>query len=166
MTPSVDTGDTGTAGPLADRLAITETVSALGLLADQRAWHELQALFADPVEVDYTSLNGGEPVTVAPADLIAGWRQNLEHLDATQHLIANHQVTIHGENATCVANVQATHILANHSGGPIWTVGGRYDIGLRHGPGGWQISGLTLTLQWATGNQHVMTIAAARTDAT
>lgn len=165
MIPTVETADAETASAVADRLAIAETASALGLLVDQRAWDQLQAIFSDPVEVDYTSLNGGEPVTVSPADLIAGWRQILDHLDATQHLIANHLVTIDGENATCAANVQGTHMLANHSGGPIWTVGGRYDISLIRLPVGWRISELTLTVQWATGNQHIMTLATADTDA-
>lgn len=153
--------DRSTADTVADRLEIMEAVSNLGLLVDQRAWESLQALFTDSVEVDYTSLNGGEPITVSPSELIAGWRQNLDHLDATQHLIANHIVIINKTQATCSANVQGTHVLANHTGGPIWTVGGRYYIGLRRNADRWRISALTLSVQWATGNQHIMAIAAA-----
>lgn len=153
-----------TSASIADRLQITETASNLGLLVDERAWEALQALFLDTVEVDYTSLNGGQPMTVPPSELIAGWRQNLDHLDATQHHIANHVVTINGDQATCSANVIGTHVMANPTGEPIWTVGGRYDIGLRRSAGRWRICALTLTVQWATGNQYIMTMAAAGKD--
>lgn len=149
--------------PVIDRLEIIEAVSSLGLLIDQRAWDQLEALFTDPVEVDYTSLNGGETAAVSPKDLVTGWH-SLGSLDATQHLIANHVVAIAGHEATCAASVQGTHVLANHSGGPLWTVGGRYDIGLRRTAAGWRISALRLTVQWATGNQHIMTLAAGRGD--
>lgn len=128
----------------------------MGLLVDARRWESLQALFTDPVYVDYTSLNGGEPQSVAAGDLIAGWRGVLERLDATQHLIAGQAIELDGDAATCAANVQATHVLPNRSGGPLWTVGGRYDFKLIRTPAGWRISALTLTVRWASGNQQIM----------
>ncbi|HZP14955.1 MAG TPA: nuclear transport factor 2 family protein [Nocardioides sp.] len=149
------------AAQAADRQQIQETASKLGLLADARDWETLRELFTDSVEIDYTSLNGGEPQTVAAPDLIEGWRQVLANLEATQHLIAGHVVTIDGDHATCAANVQATHLLGNETGGPIWTVAGRYDYRFERTPPGWRISGLTLTVQWATGNQHIMQLAAS-----
>jgi SnoaL-like domain len=147
---------------MADRLEILELTTSLGLLVDGRDWGRLERLFADPVDVDYTSLNGGDPQSVSPADLVGGWHQALDHLDATQHLIAGQVITLDGDRASCVANVQGTHVLANATGGPIWTVAGRYDIGLMRTPDGWRISALSFTVQWATGNQHVMTVAAAQ----
>jgi hypothetical protein len=52
-------------------------------------------------------------------------------------------------------------VLANASGGPIWTVGGRHDYQLKRTADGWKIAGLTFTFQWATGNMHIVTLAAA-----
>jgi hypothetical protein len=144
-----------------DRLEIVELSSAMGLLVDAREWDALEQLFADPVDVDYTSLQGGDPQTMRPGDLIAGWQQVLDHLDATQHLISDHVVTVDGDRATCAANVQGTHVLANATGGPLWTVGGRYDFGLSHTREGWRISALSLTVRWATGNRHIMRLAEA-----
>jgi hypothetical protein len=43
----------------------------------------------------------------------------------------------------------------------MWTVGGRHDYQLKRTPGGWRIAGLTFTLQWATGNMNVLTLAMA-----
>ena len=50
----------------------------------------------------------------------------------------------------------------NASGGPIWTVAGRYDFALHRSPDAWRIAGLTLTVQWATGNQQIMQLAASQ----
>jgi SnoaL-like domain len=145
-----------------DRLEIVELSSAMGLLIDAREWDALeQRVFGDPVDVDYTSLQGGDPQTVRPEELIGGWRQVLDHLDATQHLISGQVVTVDGDRATCAANVQGTHVLANATGGPLWTVGGRYDFGLSRTGEGWRINALTLTVLWATGNRHIMQLAEA-----
>ncbi len=141
---------------MSDELAVQRAVSDLGLQVDARDWDGLLALFADEVAVDYTSLNGGDPATMAPAELVGGWRQLLEPLDATPHLIANLSARIDGEQASCAANVTATHVRANASGGPHWTVGGRYDVGLVLTPDGWRIDALTLTVRWASGNQSIM----------
>jgi hypothetical protein len=141
---------------LADRAEILDLTSNLGHLVDARDWEILPGLFSDPVAVDYTSLNGGDPQSTSPEELVAGWRAVLDRLDATQHLIAGQVITLDGDRATCAASVQATHLLANSTGGPLWTVAGRYDFGLTRTSAGWRISALKLTVQWATGNQHIM----------
>jgi hypothetical protein len=146
--------------PLEDRLAIIELTSSMGLRVDSRDWTGLEELFAPRVEVDYTSLNGGEPQTVNPAQLIGGWRSVLEQLDATQHLIASQVIALDGDHATCTANVQGTHVLGNPTGGSTWTVAGQYAFALERADGQWRISALTLTVTWASGNQRIMDLAA------
>jgi hypothetical protein len=146
----------------ADRFDILDLTAKLGLLVDSREWHALERLFTDPVDVDYTSLNGGQPQTMSPAELVGGWAGTLDHLQATQHLIAGQVIRLDGDRATCAAKVQGTHVLPNASGGPMWTVGGRYDYRLIRGADGWRIAGLTLTVEWATGNQHIMQLASAQ----
>lgn len=158
---TVTTEAAAAARALADKLEILEVTASLGLLADARDWDGLEQIFTDPVDVDYTSLNGGEPQVLAPAVLVGGWRAVLSNLRATQHLIAGQVIAIDGDRATCAANVQGTHVLPNASGGPVWTVGGRYDYRLTRTAAGWRISALTLTVQWADGNQHIMQLASA-----
>jgi hypothetical protein len=147
---------------LRDRLEIIELTSDLLLSIDARDWAAAQELFTDPVYIDYTSLNGREPQSLTPAELIGGWRQALDHLEATQHLQGNHVIVLDGDEATCATNVQGTHVLPNATGGPIWTVGGRYDFQLTRTPSGWRIAAMTLTVKWATGNQRIMELAASR----
>ena len=144
-----------------DRLAILELVGSLALLLDARDWDALEGLFTDAVLYDRTSLFGGDPETLSPAELVNGYREALGNLDAIHHLITCHVINLDGDRATCAANMQGTHVLANASGGPMWTVGGRHDYQLARTADGWRIAGLTFTVQWATGNMHIVTLAAA-----
>ena len=82
-------------------------------------------------------------------------------LGQVHHRITNQVISLDGDQATCEANMQGIHVLANASGGPMWTVGGRHDYQLTRTPGGWRIAGLTFTLQWASGNMNVLTLAMA-----
>ena len=108
----------------------------------------------------YTSLNGGQPATLPRQQIIDAWAGVLGRLDATQHLVANHLVTVDGDSATCTAAFQATHLLATPHGGPIWTLGGHYRFQLARTMDGWRITGVQMVADWATGNQHIMTLAA------
>ena len=147
---------------LEDRLAIIELVGRLSLAIDGKDWDAMGQLFTETVYHDRTSLTGGEPYTAPVAQFVEGWRQTLQALDAVHHQITNHAISIDGDDdATCTANMQGTHVLANASGGPMWTVGGRHLYQLKRTPDGWRISGLTFTLQWASGNEHILTLAAA-----
>jgi hypothetical protein len=49
---------------------LCELTSKLGLLVDARDWNAAEALFCAEVDLDYTSLNGGEPQRLSPADII------------------------------------------------------------------------------------------------
>lgn len=150
-----------TSTELEDRLAIIELVGQLSLTIDAKNWDAMAQLFTDTVYHDRTSLTGGEPYTAPVAQFVEGWRQTLEPMDAVHHQITNHVVSLDGDEATCTANMQGTHVLANASGGPMWTVGGRHLYQLKRTPDGWRIAGLTFTLQWATGNMNVLTLAMA-----
>lgn len=134
------------------------------MLADARDWEGLRGLFAETVALDNTSLRGGNAATVSSDEVVAGWRQALQGLDVTQHLIANHQVEVDGDDATCIAYFQAVHRLATSHGDPLFTVGERYDFRL-HRAGAdapWRIGGLVATSLWTTGNQPIMQLAAEK----
>jgi hypothetical protein len=146
----------------ADRLAVIETCTRMAWHADAREWEALRDVFADEVRVDYTSLQGGEPATVSRDELIASWAGLLGKLQATQHLLTNHLVTVTGDTAVCTAAFQATHLLANPHGDPIWTLGGSYRFELVRNRPGWRIGAVTMTATWAGGNQQIMFLAAGQ----
>ncbi|MEU7164137.1 nuclear transport factor 2 family protein [Streptomyces morookaense] len=142
---------------LRDRLDITEVCTRMCWHTDKREWELLRgSVFADTVLVDYTSLHGGKPAEMAAAELIGAWRDRLSGLTSTQHLITNHLVRVTGDTAVATADFQATHLLPNPYGGPLWTLGGHYRFTLRRTPAGWRIDGLTMTTDWAYGNHEIM----------
>ncbi len=85
----------------------------------------------------------------------------MEHLDTVHHLVTNHVIDLDGDRATCTANMMGTHVLANPSGGPTWTVGGHHKYQVTRTPNGWRIAGITFTIQWASGNQNILALSIA-----
>ncbi|MDH6574756.1 nuclear transport factor 2 family protein [Kitasatospora sp. MAP5-34] len=146
-----------TGSGLVDRLDIVDVCTRMCWHTDKREWEQLRsAVFAEKVLVDYTSLNGGEPAELAADDLIAAWRGLLSELTATQHLLTNHLVRTDGDTAVATADFQATHLLPNALGGPMWTLGGHYRFTLRRSAAEWRIDGLTMTAVWAEGNRQIL----------
>jgi hypothetical protein len=136
-----------------DRLDVIDTCTRMAWYADQRDWERLADVFADVVTLDYTSLNGGEPATLTPAQIVAGWREALGVYEVTQHLVGNHLVTVDGDTAVCTASFQATHYKKAEFGSPLWRLGGTYEFSLVRGGDGWRITGVVMTATWGEGNR-------------
>ncbi|MGY2011557.1 nuclear transport factor 2 family protein [Nocardia gipuzkoensis] len=139
-----------------DRLDVIDTCTRMAWHADHREWDKLADVFADRVRLDYTSLNGGAPVTLTPAQIADAWQQTLGGLAATQHLLANHLVTIDGDQAVCTASFQATHSDSTPLGASLWTLGGSYRFDLQRSGGAWRISGVVMTTVWGDGNRGLL----------
>ncbi|MGW4119740.1 nuclear transport factor 2 family protein [Nocardia sp. NPDC004711] len=139
-----------------DRLDIIATCSLMAWLADHRDWDRLGEVFTQEAVLDYTSLNGGEPVTLTPTQIGAAWSQVLGKFDATQHVITNHLVTVDGDTAVCTAYFQATHVLADRFGAPTWTLGGTYRFDLTRAAGDWRIRAVVMTATWGRGNRGLI----------
>ena len=122
-----------------DRLAILDLIGRLVLVLDARDWDALGQLFTNTVYSDRTSLLGGEPVTVGRAEFVEGSRQTLRTPNTVHHMITCHVITLDGDRAACSANMMGTHVYTNHSGGPVWTVGGRHDYQAPADRDGWKI---------------------------
>jgi SnoaL-like domain len=131
------------------RSQVIETYTRMAWHADERDWRALRDVFADEVRLDYTSLQGGERATVSRDQLAESWAGLLGKLQATQHLLTNHLVTVDGDDAVCTAAFQATHLLPNPHGDPIWTLGGTYRFELVRDGSRWRISAVTMTATWA-----------------
>jgi 3-phenylpropionate/cinnamic acid dioxygenase small subunit len=133
-----------------DRFDIIDTCTRMAWYADRREWGKLAEVFADEVTLDYTSLNGGEPVTLTPAQIIDGWHEALGAYAATRHLLGNHLVTIDGDTAMCTASFQATH---RKSDDTLWTLGGTYRFDLARAGNGWRITSVVMGADWSDGTR-------------
>ncbi len=136
-----------------DEQRIIAAVNAVGSLADARKWPDLRAVFADNVDVDYTSLLGGQPSRVKADELIAGWKQGLGAFAKTEHVVNGHEVTVNGDTAECRARFIATHTRSTPDSTDRWTVGGRYRYTLNKLNGQWKVTGTVMTMEWEQGKR-------------
>lgn len=76
-------------------------------------------------------------------------------LDATQHLVGNHQVRVDGDTATHRCHLQSQHVMRGTPGGDNYVVGGFYDDRLERTADGWRIIHRLMQQTWAEGNPDV-----------
>ena len=130
---------------------------------DTLDWATVRACFAERVDVDYTSLWGGEPATVAIDDIIADWSELATGFDATQHLTGPLAVTSESDREmTCATTVRAYHHVVEAGSASTWMVSGRYDIRLERDPDGWRIAAIALHLAYEDGDRRLTDLARKR----
>ncbi|WP_293574222.1 nuclear transport factor 2 family protein [Phaeobacter sp.] len=144
---------------LADQTEITRTLTDIAAGADRQDWTRVRGAFADTVTTDYTSLWGGAPVVQSADDLVASWAGFLPGFDSTHHMVTNHSVTQLSEtSAMAEADFTATHRIDDD----LWVLGGRYSYALTKSGAQWQVTSLTMTALWETGDRNLTAIAAER----
>ena len=74
-------------------------------------------------------------------------RAGLERYFATQHVSANHEITVVGDRATARSTLFATHV-RNEEGTDFWTTGGHYELELVREEGVWRFSRISLHPAW------------------
>jgi 3-phenylpropionate/cinnamic acid dioxygenase small subunit len=149
---------------LLDRAAISDVQLRYATGVDTRDWPLYRSCFTDEIETDFTSPMGGEPRRLKADRWVETMRRTISGLAATQHMITNHVITIEGDEATCVAYVQARHHLPNESGASDQTMFGYYTNRFVRTADGWKIRACKLTVTWNTGNWHVFELARRRFD--
>lgn len=98
----------------------------------------------------------GNPTELVGLEAITGRIRNaLQHLDDSQHLVGNHEVTVDGDSGAHRCYLQAQHIRQLPDGSPNYIVAGRYEDRVVRTPEGWRIAHRTLTVMWTEGNPAV-----------
>ncbi len=144
---------------LANPAEITRSITDIAAGADRADWDRVRGAFTETVTTDYTSLWGGEPVTQAADDLVAGWSNFLPGFDSTHHMVTNHSiVSVDGAEAKAEADFTATHRIDEG----LWVLGGRYSYTLEAVGDRWLVSSLTMTALWETGDRGLVGVAAER----
>jgi hypothetical protein len=77
-------------------------------------------------------------------------------LDATQHLVGNHQVVVDGDTATHRCQLQSQHVKRGTEGGDNYIVGGYYEDRLVRTPDGWRVAHRLMQQTWSEGNPNVV----------
>jgi SnoaL-like domain len=135
---------------LADRQAIVDLTIAYSWALDARRFDDLDRVFVPDATAELgRSLDGR-------AAIKARIRDALVPLQASQHMVASHQVQVDGDRATGRLYLQAQHVKPGTSGGDLFMVGGSYEDRYVRTPDGWRIAHRTLHVSWTQGNPAVL----------
>lgn len=138
---------------LRDRSEIIDVAIRYARGIDTRNWQEFGSCFTDEVAINVLA-TGGAWITLSRADIMAICSRIFANYSATQHISANHQVTINGDEAICISSLNATHYTADYPGGSIQRQIGYYEYHLVRADG-WQIDRYVQTVRWEEGNQEM-----------
>lgn len=142
---------------LVDGAALIELVDSIFDTVDAKDWDGAEALFADKVDVDFTSLAGGEPAEITNVQLVDGWRVGLHAKKASFHTVSHYRVVVTGDEALVKVKGYAYNVLDASLGGEMWEVWGRYEIPARRTAEGWKATGLTFVALHTRGDDAVRT---------
>ena len=135
-----------------DEAAIHTIVESVATLADQGNFESLEKLYAQEVEVDYTSAFGGEVELKSPQALMTQWASTLPGFDRTRHQIFKIETEIEGNKATATADVTANHYLNEM----LWQISGSYEYGLIKEDGQWAINKMTFIAKSEQGSRDLI----------
>ena len=137
---------------LIERAAILDTVVTLFLATDQRDWQRVESCLSNPVTLDMSSLAGGEPARLRPAEVATGWRDGLRAIDHVHHQLGNFTVRIHGDEAEVFCYGVAYHHRDISGPDNLRTFVGSYDIHLHRASGAWLVNLFRFNSEFVTGN--------------
>ena len=135
-----------------DEAAIKTIVESVATLADKENFDSLEKLYADEVEVDYTSAFGGEVELKSPQALMIQWASTLPGFDRTRHKISNIETVVNGNNATATADVVANHYLDEM----FWQITGSYEYSLVKEDEQWTIAQMTFIAESEKGDRDII----------
>lgn len=154
-------GDPVTAESLLDRAEMTRIADAIDAAVDAKDWTLARRFFTETIDVDFTSLVGGEPATIPADALIAGWSANLAPSKTSFHLRGNHRITfLSPDRAVMLSHGYAWNrleagALAENGGNPLWEVWGSYQHGFVRTDDGWRVDAMAFTATAERGNAFV-----------
>lgn len=154
---------TATAPPAgdADTARVISVVRSIPLAVDLARYDLAEAAFAPQITIDYTSLWGGEPQRMTPAELMDGWRGIVPGFDATWHELADVRADVHEAEATATAHVDARHWIGTR----LWRPIGTYHWTLRKLDGTWKVTSMRFAMTQEIGDRALAAEATERAKA-
>ncbi|HEY0459859.1 MAG TPA: nuclear transport factor 2 family protein [Pyrinomonadaceae bacterium] len=138
-----------------DELAIRRVMDEIDNSCDAKDWDACRSFFADEVDVDFTSLAGGEPAKIAADDLIGAWAKNLFAEKKTYHQRGNHRIEIDGDRAAVFSKAYAFNLLETGEITGFWEIWGLYTHDFTRTEAGWKCTGIKLEVVHQRGDERV-----------
>jgi hypothetical protein len=140
---------------------VISVVSSIPLAVDLANYALAQSAFAPKIVIDYTSLWGGTPSTMTPAELMAAWRGIVPGFDATWHELSDVRARVSGGTATATAAVDGRHWI----GGALWRPIGTYEWDLAKLDGQWKVTRMVFRMTREVGDRALAAQAMERAKA-
>ncbi len=145
---------------LEDKLAIIEVMSCYAAGLDARDWALWRNVFTDEAVFDLSSWNNIPPRPLDSDRVVKSQARIFAELEATQHFLTNHRVTINGDNARGIAHMRAEHWLQDTDGTcSRYTMFGYYDDKFVRTQTGWKMNEMQLNITHTEGDRRVLTEA-------
>jgi len=117
---------------ISDHLEIQTLTTRYAKAVDRRDWDLYRSVFTGDAFIDYTSAGG----TAGGVEEMVAWLDAaLGQFPATQHLVANFDIDIDGDNAAAEAMFHNPMVMPDKS---VWQTGGWYHHELVRTPEGWR----------------------------
>lgn len=133
---------------LLDEKALVDLTIRYTWAIDHRRFEDLSLVFAEDGTADYGRLG----VFRGPGAIGEACAGALGRFDRTQHIVANHQIDLQGDEADGRCYFQAQHVRKDSSGDHNYIVAGTYADRFRRTPDGWRIAHRTLRVTWTQGD--------------
>jgi hypothetical protein len=101
---------------------------------------------------DMTSLAGGEPTHLTPAQIAGAWEAGLRPIESVHHQTSNYRIAIAADEAEASCYGVAFHFRRTRSGRNTRTFVGSYDFHLRRSADRWQIEAFRFNAKFVDGN--------------
>ncbi len=120
---------------------------------DERDWEALASIFI----TEATAQLGAPGIRQGREEIVEMCRLALTPLDASHHLVSNHQVSVFQDMAVHRCYLQAQHVRKDvPKGSPNYMVAGRYEDQLVRTAEGWRIKHRDLIVTWTEGNREAV----------
>lgn len=147
-----------TAAGSTDSARVISIVSSIPLAVDLARYDLAEAAFAPLIVIDYTSLWGGEPQRMTPAELMTAWGDLVPGFDATRHELTDVRAEVDGDRATATASVDGRHWID----GRLWRPIGNYRWTLGRQAGVWKVTTMTFVMTQEIGDRGLVALATKR----
>ena len=138
---------------LLDENEIRSVIDGYDVAVDAKQWDKVRSYFADEVQFDATSLEGGEPMVINSDDMVGQWAVILFEEKKSNHMRTNFVIEVDGDTATAFSKGYSLNIMDLDNGSDLWEVWGDYTHKLKRTPQGWKINGMRYDKVYARGNE-------------
>ncbi len=157
-TDKIDDMTADRASALLDHFEVVRVVGRYGRAIDTRDWKLLRHCLADSVHVDFSRYSrppGPSPAVRSADDWVAWVRGFVGDVIHTEHLTANHDVDLDGDDAQVRFSLRVQRHEETEAGVKDNTSHANASYQLRRQEGRWLITGLRADLLWLDGDPTI-----------